>query len=414
MTMQTHHHPLRNPRFAKLLGYRCMLVMSYQILMVVVGWHLYQITHDTLSLGLIGLAEIIPYFASALFAGYAVDHYSKRNFAVLSGLIMLISSLILASVNQLADITQAPLWIYGCVVLIGFGRAFIAPSYSAMFAAILPRHQFAEASSLGSSAFQIGLVLGPAVGGILVGWLGIEFAYRVAGGFGLAAALTLLTLAIETPKVSHEAEIFKGIAEGLRFVFHHQIVLSALALDMFAVLFGGAVAMLPAFIHDIYLQGPEGLGILRAAPALGAIMTSLYLAHKPIREHAGQRLLWAVSGFGLCMIAFALTKDFWFAAAILMISGMLDGISVVLRSTIIQLATPDRMRGRVASINGLFIGSSNELGAFESGVAARLMGLVPSVVFGGVMTLLVVGWTSIKAPKLRALNLHQLEQEQQH
>ena len=404
-------HPLRNRQFAKLLGYRCMLVMSYQILMVVVGWHLYQITHDTLSLGLVGLAEIIPYFATALFAGYAVDHYSKRNFAVLSGLIMLVSAAILANIAQQAMATQMPLWIYSCVVLVGFGRAFIAPSYSAMFASILPRNQFAEASSLGSSAFQIGLVLGPAVGGLLVGYLSIDAAYWVAGGFGLAAALTLLSLPNITPKNQLKPEIFKGIAAGLGFVFRHQIVLSALALDMFAVLFGGAIAMLPAFIHDIYLQGPEGLGILRAAPAMGAILTSLYMAHKPIREHAGKRLLWAVAGFGACMIAFALSKNFWLAAAILMLSGMLDGISVVLRSTIIQLATPDHMRGRVASINGLFIGSSNELGAFESGVAARLLGLVPSVIFGGAMTLLVVAYTAIKAPKLRQLNLHHLEQE---
>jgi MFS family permease len=404
-------HPLRNRQFAKLLGYRCMLVMSYQILMVVVGWHLYQITHDTLSLGLVGLAEIIPYFATALFAGYAVDHYSKRNFAVLSGLIMLLSACILANIAEQPMATQMPLWIYSCVVLVGFGRAFIAPSYSAMFAAVLPRNQFAEASSLGSSAFQIGLVLGPAVGGLLVGYLSIDAAYWVAGGFGLAAALTLLSLPIVTPKNHLKPEIFKGIAAGLGFVFRHQIVLSALALDMFAVLFGGAIAMLPAFIHDIYLQGPESLGILRASPAVGAILTSLYLAHRPIREHAGKRLLWAVAGFGACMIAFALSKNFWLAAAILMLSGMLDGISVVLRSTIIQLATPDHMRGRVASINGLFIGSSNELGAFESGVAARLLGLVPSVIFGGAMTLLVVAYTAVKAPKLRQLNLHHLEQE---
>jgi MFS family permease len=404
-------HPLRNRQFAKLLGYRCMLVMSYQILMVVVGWHLYQITHDTLSLGLVGLAEIIPYFATALFAGYAVDHYSKRNFAVLSGLIMLLSACILANIAEQPMATQMPLWIYSCVVLVGFGRAFIAPSYSAMFAAVLPRNQFAEASSLGSSAFQIGLVLGPAVGGLLVGYLSIDAAYWVAGGFGLAAALTLLSLPIVTPKNHLKPEIFKGIAAGLGFVFRHQIVLSALALDMFAVLFGGAIAMLPAFIHDIYLQGPESLGILRASPAVGAILTSLYLAHRPIREHAGKRLLWAVAGFGACMIAFALSKNFWLAAAILMLSGMLDGISVVLRSTIIQLATPDHMRGRVASINGLFIGSSNELGAFESGVAARLLGLVPSVIFGGAMTLLVVAYTAVKAPKLRQLNLYHLEQE---
>lgn len=406
-------HPLRNLGFAKLLVYRCMLVMSYQILMVVVGWHLYTITHDTLALGLVGLAEILPYFATALLAGYAVDHYSKRNFALLSAAIMLLSALVLARLAQSPEANQSPFWIYSCVVMIGLGRAFIAPSYSAMFAAVLPRKQFAQASSLGSSAFQIGLVLGPALGGLLVAWFDIALAYQIAAGFACIAMLVLLTLAIAAPEKSHPGAIFKGIAEGLKFVFNHQIVLSALALDMFAVLFGGAVAMLPAFIHDIYHQDAQGLGLLRSAPAVGAILTSLYLARHPIRSQAGVRLLWAVAGFGLCMIAFALTRDFWLAAAILMLSGMLDGISVVLRSTIVQLATPDHMRGRVASINGLFIGSSNELGAFESGVSARLMGLVPSVVFGGGMTLLVVAWTAIKAPQLRALDLHHLEREHQ-
>jgi len=410
--MELATHPLRNRGFAKLLAYRCMMVMSYQIMMVVVGWHLYQLTHDPFSLGLIGLAEIVPYFACALFAGYAIDHYSKRNFAVISGLVMLLSTMILVLVTQQKNL-HIEFWIYTCVALIGIARAFIAPSYSAMFAAVLPRRQFAEASSLGSSAFQIGLVLGPAVGGLLVGWMSIADAYKVAGAFGLGAALTLLSLSIHSPKISHEAEIFKGIAEGLHFVFKHQIVLSALALDMFAVLFGGAVAMLPAFIHEVYHHGAEGLGILRSAPAMGAIITSLYLAHRPIREHAGQTLLLAVAGFGIAIISFALTRDFWLAAFILMISGMLDGISVVLRSTIIQLATPDRMRGRVASINGLFIGSSNELGAFESGLTAKLMGLIPSVIFGGVMTLVVVGWTALKAPQLRSLSLRQLEQEHQ-
>jgi MFS family permease len=203
--------------------------------------------------------------------------------------------------------------------------------------------------------------------------------------------------------------VFEGIAEAVKFVMNHQVILSAQALDMFAVLFGGAVAMLPVFIHDIYQVGPEGLGILRSSPAIGAIMTGIYLARHPIREHAGKFLLWAVAGFGLCIIAFGLTTHFWIAALILALSGVFDGVSVILRTTIMQLSTPDKMRGRVASINGIFIGSSNELGAFESGVTAKLFGLVPSVVLGGLMTLGVVASTAVLAPKLRKLDLNHLE-----
>ncbi|MEP6632918.1 MAG: MFS transporter, partial [Luteimonas sp.] len=201
----------------------------------------------------------------------------------------------------------------------------------------------------------------------------------------------------------------KSIGEGLRFVFNQQIVLGALALDMFSVLFGGAVALLPAFIHDILREGPEALGILRAAPAAGAVLIGLWLARRPPKLNAGRLLLLAVAGFGLCIIGFALSRYLWLSVAILLLSGICDGVSVVLRSTILQLATPDRLRGRVSSINGIFIGSSNELGAFESGVAARLLGLVPSVIFGGCMTLGVVAATAKLAPKLRRLDLHQLQ-----
>ncbi len=202
--------------------------------------------------------------------------------------------------------------------------------------------------------------------------------------------------------------MFKSIGEGLRFVFNNQIVLGAQALDMFSVLFGGAVAMLPAFIHDILHYGPEALGILRAAPAVGAVLIGLWLARRPPQRNAGRLLLYAVAGFGLCIIGFALSRYLWLSALFLMLSGMCDGVSVVLRSTILQLSTPDHLRGRVSSINGIFIGSSNELGAFESGLAARLLGVVPSVILGGCMTLGVVAATAKLAPKLRKLDLRDL------
>ena len=402
-------NPLRNLNFFKLLSYRVCMVFSYQIMAVVVGWHLYRLTHDPLALGLVGLAEIIPYFCSALFAGYMVDHYSKKNFAILSSIILMLSSLTLAAVGSEIITTSPTLVIYGSICLVGLGRAFIAPSYSSIFAIILPRKEYGKASGIGSSAFQIGLVSGPALGGLLVGWTSVTTAYLVAASFALLSALPLLMLSIHKKTTKPEKAVFAGIAEAIKFVVNHQVILSAQALDMFAVLLGGAVAMLPAFIHDIYKIGPEGLGILRSAPAIGAIMTGIYLARNPIREHAGQYLLWAVAGFGMCIIAFGLTTSYWLAAFILMLSGIFDGVSVILRTTIMQLATPDEMRGRVASINRIFIGSSNELGAFESGVTARLFGLVPSVVIGGLMTLGVVATTAKLAPNLRRLDLNQLE-----
>lgn len=400
--------PLRNRSFIKLLVFRILIVLAYQIMAVVVGWHIYQLTHDPLALGLIGLAEVIPYFATALFAGYAVDHYSRRLFGILASVAVCLIAMTLAGVSAGWIMGNPSLWIYASIACVGFARAFIGPSYNALFALILPREQYAKAAGVGSSAFQFGLVLGPALGGALVGWASIATAYEVATAFALSAAIALLTLRINQPPAAASAPIFSSIGEGLRFVFGNQIILGAQVLDMFAVLFGGAVAMLPVFISDIYHYGPQGLGIMRAAPAIGAIVTGLVLARHSVTRHAGRLLLIAVAGFGICIIAFALTTHFWIAAILLMMSGICDGVSVVLRTTIMQLATPDAMRGRVAAINGIFIGSSNELGAFESGVAARLLGLVPSVVAGGVITLGVVAVTAKLAPRLRNLDLRQL------
>lgn len=400
--------PLRNPAFVKLLAFRIQIVLSYQIVAVVVGWHIYELTRDPLALGLIGLAEVIPYFCCALFAGYAVDHHSRRLFGVMACLMLFLNALTLLGVASGLVAGDPSLWIYGSIVLTGIARAFIGPSYNALFALILPRKEYARAAGVGTSIFQAGLVIGPALGGVLVGFAGKSTAYAVATLLALSAAAVLLSLRIQEPPPAESAPILQSIAEGLRFVANNQIMLGAQALDMFAVLFGGAVAMLPAFIHDVFHYGPEGLGILRAAPAIGAIATGLYLARHPLDKHAGRWLLAAVAGFGLCIIGFALSSNFWMAGVMLLLSGACDGVSVVLRSTIMQLMTPDTMRGRVAAINGIFIGSSNELGAFESGVAARLLGLVPSVIFGGMMTLGVVAATARLAPKLRKLELSHL------
>jgi MFS family permease len=400
----------QNFAFTKLLAFRIQMVLAYQIMAVAVGWHIYEITRDPLSLGLIGLAEALPYFASALFAGHAVDHhYSRRGFGQLAALLLMINAMLLVAIASGKFGTSATIWIYGSVAFTGIARAFISPSFTTLFAIIIPRKSFAKATGLSIAMFQIGLVLGPILGGLLVGFANKTVAYQVAALLCFGAALSMLMLKIKEPTAITEApKVFSSIKEGLNFVFKNQILLGALSLDMFAVLFGGAVAMLPAFIHDIYKIGPEGLGMLRAAPGTGSIIIGLWLARHPINLHAGRWLLFSVACFGVCIIGFGLSSSVVVAGLLLFLSGIFDGVSVVLRHTILQLATPDTMRGRVSAINGVFIGSSNEIGAFESGVAARLMGLVPSVIFGGLMTLGVVGLTAKFAPKLRDLELHQL------
>ena len=401
--------PLRNRRFLELLVYRIFAILSYQIVAVTVGWHVYELTRDPLALGLVGLAEVVPYFCIAPFAGYLVDHLPRRRLGALACAGLAVTALLLVSIAQGWLSVRGTLLIYAAIALTGSVRSFLSPIYNALFARVLPRTQFGRGAAVGSVIFQLGLVIGPAVGGALVGWAGKGAAYAVAAVFAVVAGIALLALRVdEPPAEGARAPIFASIGEGLRFVFGHQILLGALALDMFAVLFGGAVALLPAFIKDILHAGPEALGILRSAPAAGAVLVGLWLSNRPPERGAGKLLLGAVAGFGLCIIGFALSRHMWLSWVLLFASGAFDGVSVVLRSTILQLATPDAMRGRVSAINGIFIGSSNELGAFESGLAARLLGLVPSVVFGGCMTIGIVGLTARLAPRLRRLDLREL------
>ncbi|MDQ3205540.1 MAG: MFS transporter [Pseudomonadota bacterium] len=400
---------LRNRGFTGLLTYRLLAMFSYQIVAVTVGWHIYELTGDPLALGLIGLAEVVPYIGTALFAGYAVDHLPRRKVGMFACLGLCVTTLLLTGVASGHVPSAGTALIYSAIALNGVVRAFLTPVYVSLFARVLQRHEFARGAGVGSVVMQSGLVIGPALGGILIAVGGKTPAYAVAAVLAAAAAFAVLRIQITEPPLPAQREpVFKSIGEGLRFVFNHQLVLGTQALDMFSVLFGGAVAMLPAFVNDVFGYGPGALGILRAAPAAGAVLMGIWLARHPPQRHAGRLLLSAVAGFGLCIIGFALSRDFWLSAGMLMLSGVCDSVSVVLRSTILQLSMPDHMRGRVASINGIFIGSSNELGAFESGVAARLMGLVPSVIFGGCMTLVVVGTVAKMAPKLRRLDLREL------
>jgi MFS family permease len=282
------------------------------------------------------------------------------------------------------------------------------PAHTALLGQLVPREKLAKAATWNSASWHIAAVLGPAIGGLIYGFFGIIAAYSTVFCFFLISIVLILStkkVAKVVVEKKNDEGIFISIKEGIRFVFKSEMLLGAFSLDMFAVLFGGAVAMLPAFASDILKVGPEGLGFLRSCPAIGAILMSFILMVRLPEHKTGTYLMWAVVGFGFCMIGFALSTNFYLSALLLFLSGIFDNVSVVIRSTILQLYTPNEMRGRVASVNSIFIGSSNELGAFESGSAARFMGLVPSVVFGGVMTLVVVGFAAKMAPGLRKLSL---------
>jgi len=400
---------LAQPGFSLVLAYRILAMLSYQIVAVTVGWHIYEVTRNPFSLGLIGLAEVLPFFCVAPFAGYLVDHLPRRRLGMVACSGLVLTALVLTAVAQ-GWLPFHGVWpIYAAIALTGMVRAFLSPIYNALFARVLQRAQYARGAGLGAVVFQTGMVAGPALGGVLVGWGGKGVAYGVAVGVALAALGCLAALRVSEPvHTGPAAPIFKSIAEGGRFVLGNKIMVGAMALDMFSVLLGGVVAMLPAFLHEILHHGPEGLGVLRAAPALGSVCVGLWLARRPLQRNAGRVLLFAVAGFGLCVIGFGLSSSFWLSAAILLFYGAFDGVSVVVRSTILQLATPEEMRGRVSSINGIFISSSNELGAFYAGTMAKLLGLVPAVVLGGFAVLSVAGITAWKNPTLRRLNLRDL------
>lgn len=402
--------PLRSTGFRWLMLYRICTLFSYQMVAVTVGWHVYELTRDPWSLGLIGLAEVIPFFCVAPFSGYLVDHLPRRKLGAAACSLLALNAAVLAVLASDRVHLQG-LWpIYLAIAIGGIGRSFLGPVYNALFARVLKREQFVRGASLGSIVFQTGLVLGPALGGVLVGIAGKSLAYGLAAGFALAAATALLAMPVSEPaQLQQRGPVFASIAEGLRFVFGHQLLLAALALDMFAVLLGGAISLAPAFIKDVLHAGPEALGILRGAPAVGSVAVAIWLSRRPLQAGAGRILLFAVAGFGLCMIGFGLSTVLWLSVLFLLLSGVCDGISVVVRSTILQLSTPDEMRGRVSSVNSIFISSSNELGAFYSGSMARLLGLVNAVVLGGFATLAVAAATAVKAPKLRKLDLRDLQ-----
>ena len=402
---------LRFKEFNVFLLVRFALVFGWSMQFIIIEWQVYTLTKDPLSLGIIGLMEIIPAFTMALFAGHIVDQSEKRNllakciaaFSFISfGLFLLTWPRVVGdwTVNSVLSC------IYGLVFFGGFLRSFFGPTIFSLVALIVPKKVYPNAATWNSSTWQMASVLGPAFAGACIHWIGVHWSLCVVFGLVISSLIFIFKIPpkpILNPKIGEP--IFQSLKEGVRFVFKTKAILGAITLDMVAVLFGGAVALLPVFAQDILKVGPEGFGVLRAAPAVGAFLTMLVTAYIPISRHAGMKLLIAIFGFGLCIIVFGISSVFWISVIALFFSGVTDGVSMVIRQTILQLKTPDDMRGRVASVNSMFVGSSNELGAFESGLTAKLMGAVSAVVFGGTMTLITVVTTGIVSPSFRKLDL---------
>jgi len=376
---------------------------------VIVGWQIYQLTHDALSLGLIGLAEAVPFISFSLFTGHVADVISRKKIIVLSNFAYFSCAIALFVVStrlHLLLLEYGAIPIYIIIFITGIARGFLSPAQGAYAAQLVPPDLYGNASTWNSLVWQIAAVMGPAIGGLVYGYAGLGYAYILVIIFTAAGFISYTFVSNKpVPARTVKESVLKSLSQGLKFVFSNQIVVSAITLDMFAVFFGGAASVLPIFADQVLHTDAKGLGLLRAAPAIGAIIMSIVQAHHPFFKHAGRNLLFCVLGFGISIILFAISRSFYISMFFLMLSGMFDNVSVIMRSTIIQLFTPNEMRGRVSAVNGIFIGSSNELGSFESGVAAKLMGLIPSVIFGGSMSLAVVAAVRRLAPKLKKLKL---------
>ena len=402
---------LKIPEFRNLMTGRFFLILSFRMLATLMGWWIYQLTKDPFAIGLIGLSEVIPAVSTALYAGHVIDNSEKKRLLLICNYayVFLISLLAIPAFfgHQFLHFSnlQISYFIYAVIFFTGFCRAFIGPIVPSMIPKIVSRDQLPNAITLNQGTFLTASVFGHALGGFLIHWIDISGTILVVVGLMLFSSLFFWQLN-QHPSENTDVKmgVVKSMKEGIAYIYKTKEILGALCLDMFAVLFGGAVAMIPVFATDILKVGAEGFGLLNAASDLGSMCIILTLAFFPLTKNQGKILLVAVAGFGLCIIGFGLSKLYWLSFSLLVFSGMLDGISVVIRGTIVQLKTPDYIRGRVLSVNSIFIMSSNEMGQFESGVAAKLLGVVRSVVFGGTMTVLISLLVASKVPKLRKMN----------
>jgi MFS family permease len=393
---------LRFRDFRLLILGRFIAQIGEMTVSVGVGWELYARTGDELALGLVGLVQILPVLTFGLYGGYVADRYDRKRIVLITQLVLIACSLALAGLS----LVQGPLaLIYGVLALIGTARAFNNPAEGALTPLVIPEAYYYNAASWSSSVWQLSAIIGPAVGGLIIGLTGAAtFVYllNAAAGAVLVAVLLMLRSKPRAYTAITESPLH-AVREGWRFLRSSPVILAAISLDMVAVLLGGAVFLLPVFAADILFVDALGLGIMRAASSVGAVAMAIYLTRRPPLRHAGWTMLLAVAGFGAATIAFGLSTSFWFSVAMLALLGALDNISVVVRHTLILTHTPDAMRGRVGAVNSIFIGASNELGGFESGLLARLIGAVGAVVFGGVGTIVVVGIVAWLSPELRRM-----------
>tara|TARA_R110002051_G_scaffold62377_1_gene114000 strand:+ start:152 stop:1420 length:1269 start_codon:yes stop_codon:yes gene_type:complete len=411
MTKKDPYAALRFKEFNIFLLVRFAMVFAWSMQFVVIEWEVYSITKNPLSLGIIGLMEVIPAVGMALFAGHIVDQSEKRNLLIkcLLGFSIISFGLFLLTWPRIVGdwSTNVILYsIYFLVFLGGFVRAFMGPTVFSLFSLVVPKKIYPNAATWSSSVWQMASVLGPALAGFSITWIGVHWSMCLIVAFSAIALLFLFQIPrkpIMNPKIGES--VMTSLKEGVTYVLKTKAIFGAITLDMIAVLFGGAIALLPIYAQDILKVGAEGFGVLRAAPAVGAFIIMFASAYFPLHRKAGMKLLIAVFGFGICIIIFGLSQTFWISVVALFFSGVTDGISMIIRQTILQLKTPDHMRGRVSSVNSMFVGSSNELGAFESGLTAKLMGTVTAVVFGGTMTLLTVLGFGIFSPTFRKLDL---------
>jgi len=399
--------PLKEKEFKQYIIFRFLYIMSLRMVATVVGYKLFQLTHSSFAIGMVGLSEFIPVFTLALYAGHVIDKSDKRTI-LLKGAIAyafcLVAMVTITSAgveNRFSNKTLE--WLFYFIIFCtGLIRAFTGPTTHAIIAQLVPRNVLHYAANISSSTWLAASIGGHATAGFFIAWFGVNITFAIILGYVIISIFILSgvkrkpVVHVPTGKGSWES-----VKEGIDYVFKNKILLGAISLDLFAVLFGGAVALVPEFAKTILKVGPIGFGWLNAAADIGAVITMVTLTFFPMKKNQGHKLMFAVAGFGLCIILFGVSKIYWISFVALLFAGMLDGISVLVRGTVLQLTTPDNMRGRVSSVNSMFINSSNELGMFESGLTSRLMGAAPAVIFGGAMTALVVIITWIKAPKLR-------------
>ncbi|MEJ7557167.1 MAG: MFS transporter [Pedobacter sp.] len=408
---------LRYPEFRSYLGMRFFFTFAYQMQAVIIGFHIYHLTKDPLALGFVGLCEAIPAISVALYGGYVADKSEKRGLLlkIFSGVFLCSLVMLIVTTKQMHAYVPTSYIIpimYLMVFGIGIARGFFSPATFSLMAQIIPKKLYPNSSTWNSSSWQLASITGPLVGGLTYAFFGITVTYIIIITFIFIALVCIFFLKAHEPTFIPKQSIATSLTEGLKFVFKSKMMLGAMSLDLFSVFFGGAVALLPVFANDILKVGSEGLGFMRAAASSGAVITMMVMTRFSPMNKPWRNLIIAVVGFGTSIICYGLSKSFYLTLVFLFMEGAFDSVSVIIRSTIMQLLTPDEMRGRVSAVNSMFIGSSNEIGAFESGLTAKLMRTVPAVVFGGSMTIIIAGITYFKTKELTKLSLQEINDQQ--